>query len=81
LVARIDVLQPIGPVVFVNHATAFQLTREVDRERQAVAVAEYLERKIVMRPSLVIVAGDLNSHPDASSIRYVTSSRRVSIAS
>jgi len=72
LVARIDVPQPVGPVMFVNHATAFELTREVDRERQAVVVAEYLEREVAARPSHIIVAGDLNARPDAASIRYWT---------
>jgi endonuclease/exonuclease/phosphatase family metal-dependent hydrolase len=72
LVAKIDIPQPIGPVLLVNHATAFELTREADRERQATVIADYLEQHVAAQPSHVIVAGDLNAHPNASSIRYWT---------
>jgi endonuclease/exonuclease/phosphatase family metal-dependent hydrolase len=58
--------------MIVNHATAFELTREADRERQAVVIANYLEQHVAARASHVIVAGDLNAGPDASSIRYWT---------
>jgi endonuclease/exonuclease/phosphatase family metal-dependent hydrolase len=72
LVVMIDVPQPIGTVVFVNHATTFELTRESHRERQAVVVADYLERHVAVEPAHVIIAGDLNARPDAASIRYWT---------
>jgi len=72
VVVEIDAPPPIGPVMIVNHATAFELTREADRERQAVVIANYLEQHVAARASHVIVAGDLNAGPDASSIRYWT---------
>jgi endonuclease/exonuclease/phosphatase family metal-dependent hydrolase len=72
LLARIDAPPPIGPVLVVNHATAFQLDREADREHQAVAIADFLEREVATHKAHVIVAGDLNAHPDAACIRYWT---------
>ncbi|HEX2235954.1 MAG TPA: endonuclease/exonuclease/phosphatase family protein, partial [Actinomycetota bacterium] len=68
----IEVPDPVGRVVFVNHATSFELTHEAERERQAVAVADVLERLVAAEPAHVIVAGDLNAGPDAASIRFWT---------
>jgi endonuclease/exonuclease/phosphatase family metal-dependent hydrolase len=62
----------VGRVVFVNHPASFQLTHEAERERQAVAVAEFIERLVAADPAHVIMAGDLNASPDAASIRFWT---------
>jgi len=73
LLVKIDAPAPIGPIVLVaNHATAFELDREADREHQAVVIAGQLEREVASGRVHVIVAGDLNAHPDAGSIRYWT---------
>jgi endonuclease/exonuclease/phosphatase family metal-dependent hydrolase len=72
LLARIDAPPPIGAVLLVNHATAFELHREADREHQAVVLAGFLEREVGTHKAHVIVAGDLNAHPDAACIRYWT---------
>jgi endonuclease/exonuclease/phosphatase family metal-dependent hydrolase len=72
LSVEIEVPAPVGRVVFVNHATSFQLTNEAERERQAVAVAAFLERLVAAEPAHVIVAGDLNAGPEAASIRFWT---------
>jgi endonuclease/exonuclease/phosphatase family metal-dependent hydrolase len=73
LLVKIDAPAPIGAVLLVaNHATAFELDREADREHQAVVIAGLLEREVASGRAHVIVAGDLNAHPDAASIRYWT---------
>lgn len=72
LAVEIEVPSQVGRTVFVNHPTSFQLTNEVERERQAVAVAGFLERLVAAEPAHVIVAGDLNACPDAASIRFWT---------
>jgi endonuclease/exonuclease/phosphatase family metal-dependent hydrolase len=72
LLARIDAPPPIGPVLLANHATAFELDREADREHQAVVIAGFLEREVATHKAHVIVASDLNAHPDAACIRYWT---------
>lgn len=73
LLARIDIPAPIEAVLLLaNHASAFELDREADREYQAVVITSLLEREAATHQAHVIVAGDLNAHPDASSIRYWT---------
>jgi endonuclease/exonuclease/phosphatase family metal-dependent hydrolase len=73
LLVKIDAPAPIGPVLLLaNHATAFELDREADREHQAVVIAGLLEREVARGKAHLIVAGDLNAHPDAASIRYWT---------
>lgn len=73
LLARIDVPHPIGAVLLLaNHATEFELHREVDREHQTVVIAGLLEREAAANQAHIIVAGDLNADPGAASIRYWT---------
>jgi endonuclease/exonuclease/phosphatase family metal-dependent hydrolase len=72
LLARIDVPSPVGPVILANHASAFELDREYDRGRQAVAIAGALEREVATRNAHVIVAADMNAQPEAACVRYWT---------
>jgi endonuclease/exonuclease/phosphatase family metal-dependent hydrolase len=61
IAAEIDA--PIGRLVFVNHCPSYELDRELDRERQAVAAARLVEE---MRPEHAILAGDLNARPESA---------------
>lgn len=73
LLAEVDVPAPIGALLLLaNHASAFELDREAEREHQAVTIAGILEHEAATRQAHVIVAGDLNAHPDTASIRYWT---------
>jgi endonuclease/exonuclease/phosphatase family metal-dependent hydrolase len=72
LAVEIEVPAPVGRMVFANHPASFPLTHEARRERQAVAVAEFLERLVAGEPAHVVVAGDLNAGPEAASIRFWT---------
>jgi endonuclease/exonuclease/phosphatase family metal-dependent hydrolase len=66
IAAEIDA--PIGRLVFVNHCPSYQLDRELDRERQAVAAARLVED---MRPEHAILAGDLNARPESAGLRFL----------
>jgi endonuclease/exonuclease/phosphatase family metal-dependent hydrolase len=72
LIAKIEVPRPVGPVLFVNHPTAFELTHEAQREWQACVVADFLERDVTAQPVHVVVAGDFNATPDSASVRFWT---------
>jgi endonuclease/exonuclease/phosphatase family metal-dependent hydrolase len=73
LLVEIEAPAPAGSVLLVvNHASAFELDREADREHEAVVIASLLEREVAGRKAHVIVAGDLNARPDSASIRYWT---------
>jgi endonuclease/exonuclease/phosphatase family metal-dependent hydrolase len=66
LVAAIDA--PAGRLVFANHCPSYQLDRELERERQAVAVARAIDE---LAPEHAILAGDLNAAPDSASVRFL----------
>lgn len=72
LVAEIDLPEPFGPVVFATYTNEYRPAFEIDRERQAVAVARVLEPMVDERRRHVVVAGDLNADPDAASMRFWT---------
>jgi endonuclease/exonuclease/phosphatase family metal-dependent hydrolase len=77
LIAEIDVPPPIGRVLIVNHPTAFELTREAEREWQARVVADFVERQVASQHAHVVLAGDLNAAPDAASIRFWTGKQSI----
>ena len=71
----------VGRVVFVNHVRSWQPRLAADRERQAVMVADALDRYPVPEEASdaghsglphVIVAGDLDADPASTSIRFWT---------
>jgi endonuclease/exonuclease/phosphatase family metal-dependent hydrolase len=72
LLAEIEAPAPVGRVLFVNHLPDWQLDHEAERERQTVAVAELIERRVRADPVHVIVAGDMDATPDAATIRFWT---------
>lgn len=66
IAAEIDA--PAGRVVFVNHCPSYELDREHDRERQAVAAARLVEE---LDPEHAILAGDLNARPESAGVRFL----------
>jgi endonuclease/exonuclease/phosphatase family metal-dependent hydrolase len=72
LVAEIDLPEPFGPVVFATYSNEYRPAFEIDRERQAVAMARVLEPFVDEERRHVVVAGDMNAEPDAASMRFWT---------
>jgi endonuclease/exonuclease/phosphatase family metal-dependent hydrolase len=72
LVAEIQAPEPVGPLLFVNHLPDWQLDHEAERERQTVAVADFVEERMREAPAHVIVAGDMDATPDAATLRFWT---------
>jgi endonuclease/exonuclease/phosphatase family metal-dependent hydrolase len=60
--------EPFGRIWLVNHFPDYQLDHAAERELQAVVVARAFEG----RPGHVVVAGDLDADPAATSIRFWT---------
>lgn len=72
LIAKIDIPQPIGPLLFATYPTEYRPGFELGRERQAVAAARVLESLVDEQYRHAIVAGDMNADPDAASMRFWT---------
>ena len=71
LVAEVDVPQPVGPLLFVNHLPSWEPALELERELQTVAAARTIEAMVAARPMHVVLAGDLDAVPEAASIRFL----------
>jgi endonuclease/exonuclease/phosphatase family metal-dependent hydrolase len=71
LLVEIEAPEPIGPVVFVNHLPSWKPQLELERELQTVAAARHVEAIVAQRPMHVVLAGDLDATPQASSIRFL----------
>jgi endonuclease/exonuclease/phosphatase family metal-dependent hydrolase len=71
LVAAIDAPEPVGPLLFVNHLPSWKPQLEYERELQTVAAARCIEEIVDRNPMHVVLAGDLDAEPDASSIRFL----------
>ena len=72
LAVEVDVPGAIGRVLFVNHLPAWELDQEFERGLQAVSAARCIDELVGGRPVHVVMAGDLDADPDASSIRFWT---------
>jgi endonuclease/exonuclease/phosphatase family metal-dependent hydrolase len=71
LVVRVEAPAPIGPVIFANHFPSWQPAHEHERELQAVAAARALEDLAARTGAAhVVLAGDLDADPDATSVRF-----------
>lgn len=70
LVAKINVPEPVGPLLFVNHFPNWQLDFELERELQAVVAAKFIEERVAQGSLHVVLAGDLDADPRAASIRF-----------
>jgi endonuclease/exonuclease/phosphatase family metal-dependent hydrolase len=63
-------LPNLGDVLFLTPTSSFWPDAEVEREREALALADLEARHRTTLPS--IIAGDFNAAPDAASIRFLT---------
>ena len=70
--AEIEVPPPVGRVLLVNPKPHFEPYMELEREMQAVAVADYVERNADPGGFPPLIAGDLDATPDAASLRFLT---------
>lgn len=72
LVSEVDAPSPFGPVLFATYPSEYRPPRELERERQAVAVALLLETLAPVPEQHVILAGDMNADPDNACMRFWT---------
>jgi endonuclease/exonuclease/phosphatase family metal-dependent hydrolase len=72
LIAEVDAPDPLGPLLFVNHLPSWKRELELERELQTVAAARRVEELVSERSAHVVLAGDLDAVPDASSIRFLS---------
>lgn len=72
LIAEILAPPPWDRVWLVNHFPDYQLDHEYERSRQAVVVATEIGKLTADRPGHVVVAGDFDADPDATSMRFWT---------
>ena len=70
--AEIEAPEPIGTLLFINPKPHYEPHMELEREMQAIAVADYIERNADPNGFPPIIAGDLDATPEASSIRFLT---------
>ena len=67
-----EIRSPDGRVWLVNHFPDYQLDHAAQRERQAVETARAVEDLLTDRPGHVILAGDMDADPVATSLRFWT---------
>ena len=70
LLAEVLAPDPVGRLLFANHLPSFQLGFELERELQAAAAARAIEEFTSGREVHVVLAGDFDAVPDASSVRF-----------
>lgn len=71
LIAEIDVPDRIGKLLFVNHLPSWKPQHELERELQTAAAVQAIEAIVSERPMHVVLAGDLDAVPEATSIRFL----------
>ena len=63
---------PFGPLVFACTHLNWKFHHGAVRERQVVALADWVRGQRVHRGFPAIIAGDFNAEPDSDEIRYMT---------
>ena len=71
LIAEIEAPDPLGQLLFVNHLPSWEPQLELERGLQTAAAARRIEELLEGRRAHVVLAGDLDATPDASSIRFL----------
>ncbi len=71
LIAEVHV-PAAGTLLFVNHFPNWQLNFEYERELQTVKAARFIEQYIEKSKPQVILVGDMDAGPEASSIRFLS---------
>jgi endonuclease/exonuclease/phosphatase family metal-dependent hydrolase len=72
LVTEIRAPAPFGRLFLVNNLPSWQLDFEHERMLQAVRTARLIEELLADSPAHVVVAGDFDADPTATSIRFWT---------
>ena len=67
LVVEVDT--PVGPTLVAHHKPSWQFGYEFEREQQALAGAQAIERH-ASRADHVVVLGDFDATPDAASVQF-----------
>jgi endonuclease/exonuclease/phosphatase family metal-dependent hydrolase len=70
LIAEVQVPDPFGPLLLVNHFPHWQLSFERERELQAVAAARFVEEQVRHARRQVVLVGDFDADPAAASVRF-----------
>jgi endonuclease/exonuclease/phosphatase family metal-dependent hydrolase len=70
--AEIEVPEPVGRVLLLNPKPHYEPHMELEREMQAVAVVDYVDRNADPNGFPPLIAGDLDATPPASSMRFLT---------
>jgi endonuclease/exonuclease/phosphatase family metal-dependent hydrolase len=70
LLGEVHVPTGIGRLLFVNHLPNWQLDFELERELQTVRVARRIEELVREGQMHVLLVGDLDAVPEASTIRF-----------
>jgi endonuclease/exonuclease/phosphatase family metal-dependent hydrolase len=70
VLADVLVPDPIGPTLFIAHGPWYPWWAEHEREQQAVAAARLIEEFVAKRDRHVVLVGDFNAPPSASSVRF-----------
>ena len=68
LAAEIEVPDPVGPVLFVSTNPSWQLPLEHERQARAVASARFIEDHA--GDQHVVLVGDFDATPEATSMRF-----------
>lgn len=71
LLARAAAPPPVGPVLFACAKPSWELCSELERERQAVILADAIDRLAAPDGFPPIVAGDFDAALDRASIRFL----------
>ena len=64
--------EPLGRLLVVSHGPSWPWWSELERELQALAVVRRIEELVADDPAHVVVGGDFNAEPTASSMRFWT---------
>jgi len=76
----VDCPAPVGSLMLVHHKPAWQLGYERERELQAVATSQFVERTRGDERH-VVLAGDFDATPDSGSMRFWTGRQSLNGAS
>jgi endonuclease/exonuclease/phosphatase family metal-dependent hydrolase len=72
VIAEVAGPEPLGRLWVVSHGPSWPWWSEVERELQALAVVRHIEDLVADQPGHVVVGGDFNAEPAASSVRFWT---------
>ena len=75
VIADVEGPPQIGRLLLVSHGNYLPWWAERERELQAVAVVRRLQELVADEPAHVVVGGDMNAEPTASSMQFWTGRR------